>query len=213
VRTAGKRKYASPRREEQALRTRREIAEAARKLFSERGYDGATIDAIAREAGVARETVYAIFKNKQRVLAYLLDISVGGDQQPIRVMDRPEVQATLRDPDQRRQLASFAHGVAAIQGRAAMVFEITRIAAKTEPEIDRRLKRLYRERLGNMRRVAHAVASNGPLRDGVSEDRAGEILWGLSSADLFLLMTQYGGWSVQEFGDWLAETLQRLLLP
>jgi AcrR family transcriptional regulator len=210
---ATRRKYNSARRRDQARHTRRQIGEAARKLFYERGYEGATMDAIAAEAGVARETVYAVFKNKQNILAYLLDISVGGDEQPIKVIDRPGVQATLRDTDQRRQLVSFAHGVTEIQSRAAPVFEVTRIAAKTEPQIDQRIKRLYRERLGNMRVVARAVASNGSLREGMDEAQAAEILWGLSSPELFLLMTEYGGWSAKKFGHWLGETLQRLLLP
>ena len=207
------RAYNSARRQEQALQTRLHIAQAAQTLFSERGYAGATIDAIAREAGVARETVYAIFRNKQRVLAYLLDLSIGGDQQPIRIMDRPEVQQVLHDTDQRRQLAAFGLGIAETLSRAAPIFEITRVAAKTEPEIDRRLKRLYRERLGNMRFIARSIAANGALRGGMDELQAGEILWGLSSPELFLLLTQRGGWSTKQFGQWLGETLQRLLLP
>ncbi len=212
AKSATTRKYDSSRRQQQAQRTRLQVAEAARTLFARHGYAGATIDAIAREAGVARETVYAIFKNKQAILAHLLDISVGGDEQPIRVIERPQVQSTLHDTDQRRQLASFGQGVAEIMSRAAPIFEITRIAAKTEPAIDRRLKHLYRERLGNMRLVARAVARNGPLRDDMDEAEAAEILWGLSSPELFQLMTQYGGWSARKYGEWLGETLQRLLL-
>jgi AcrR family transcriptional regulator len=208
-----KRKYDAGRRQEQARKTRMQIAEAARKLFSERGYAGATIEAIAAQAGVAKETIYATFKNKQRLLAYLLDISVGGDEQPVRLIDRPGPQATLHDTDQRRQISEFGRGVTEIIERAAPVFEITRIAAKTEPEIAERLQHLYRERLDNMRLVARAVAANGPLRDGIDEGKAAEILWGLSSPEMYLLMTQYAGWSTKKYAAWLTETLERLLLP
>jgi len=40
------------------------MLEAAGKLLAERGYAGTTIAAVAAEAGVAPETVYAAFRNK-----------------------------------------------------------------------------------------------------------------------------------------------------
>src|SRR5512143_4161962 len=146
------RKYDAARRRESARQTRLKIAEAARRLFQERGYAGATIEAIAREAGVAKETVYASFKNKRTILTFLLDISIGGDDQPLALMDRREIRANMREINQRKQLAVFAGHIAEIMSRAAPIFEITRIAAKTEPEIAERLKKVYAERLRNLRR-------------------------------------------------------------
>ena len=55
-------------RQRQALWTRRLIVDAARELFLERGYAATTMDAIAKEAGVAVSTVYAIYKNKRNIL-------------------------------------------------------------------------------------------------------------------------------------------------
>src|SRR6188472_2603840 len=42
-----------------------EILEAARTVFASRGFDGATIDAIALTAGVAKGTVYLYFDSKR----------------------------------------------------------------------------------------------------------------------------------------------------
>jgi len=42
-----------------------EILDAARTVFSEKGFDGATIDAIALVAGVAKGTVYLYFDSKR----------------------------------------------------------------------------------------------------------------------------------------------------
>jgi len=103
-----KRKYDSSRRKEQARQTRLQITEAARTLFVERGYAGATIEAIAEQAGVAQETVYAIFGSKRKILSFLLDISVGGDDQPVRILDRLEPQTVLHDTNPSRQVAMFA---------------------------------------------------------------------------------------------------------
>jgi AcrR family transcriptional regulator len=208
-----KRKYDSSRRKEQARQTRLQVAEAARKLFFERGYAGATIEAIAEHAGVAKETIYATFKNKREILAFLLDISVGGDDLPIRIVDRPEQKAVLHDTDQRRQLDMFAQGIAEVMSRAAPVFEVTRIAAKTEPEIAHRMKHLYRERLENMATFVHHVAANGPLQDGLDEAHAAEIVWAITSAELFQLVNENLSWSKEKYSKWLAGILARLILP
>lgn len=42
-----------------------QIAEAARRLFLEQGYEETSMDAIAAEAGVSKRTVYSHFRNKE----------------------------------------------------------------------------------------------------------------------------------------------------
>jgi hypothetical protein len=65
----GRRRYDSPRRRAQAAATRREILEAAERLFEERGYAAATIAAIAAEANVALKTVYVDSERQLRLAA------------------------------------------------------------------------------------------------------------------------------------------------
>src|ERR1700694_4992500 len=67
------RAYHSPARHRQAEETRQRITGAAQTLLVEKGFDGTTIDAIAREAGVAVQTVYAIFGSKRGIVAGLMD--------------------------------------------------------------------------------------------------------------------------------------------
>lgn len=62
-------------RQEQASATRQRIIEAGFALFSEIGYDAATISLIADRAGCSRVTLYQHFANKpQIVLAHMLQI-------------------------------------------------------------------------------------------------------------------------------------------
>jgi AcrR family transcriptional regulator len=207
------RKYDSTRRQAQARQTRLQIAEAARSLFMERGYGGTTIEAIAEKAGVAPETVYATFKNKRNVLSFLFDISIGGDDQDIRLLDRPDPQAVLKETDQHRQLSLFARDITKILHRAAPIFEILRIAGKTEPEIAELVQRLLRERMANMSMVAKSVAANGPLKKGLNRTRAAELIWAMTSPELYLLFNRDRGWTDEEYTQWLTVTLSRLLLP
>jgi AcrR family transcriptional regulator len=207
------RKYDSSRRQAQARQTRLQIAESARILFLERGYAGTTIESIAENAGVAAETIYATFKNKRNILSFLFDISVGGDDEPVRLIERPNPQAVFKETDQRRQLMLFASDITQILHRAAPIFEILRIAAKTEPEIGVLVDRLLRERMTNMTMVAKHVAANGPLRKGLDQARAAELIWSMTSPELYLLLRRDRDWSDEQYTEWLTDTLIRLLLP
>jgi AcrR family transcriptional regulator len=207
------RTYNSSRRQAQARQTRLQIAEAARTLFLARGYGGTSIEAIAEKAGVAPETIYATFKNKRKVLSFVFDIAIGGDDEDIRLLDRPDPQAVLQETDQHRQLTLFAIDITKILHRAAPVFEILRIAAKTEPEIAELVQRLVRERLANMNMVAKQVAVNGPLREDLNRVRATELIWSMTSPELYLLLTRDLHWNDEQYTYWLTDTLIRLLLP
>jgi AcrR family transcriptional regulator len=48
--------------------TRDRIAGAAFELFTDRGYDGTTVDAIAERAGIARRTFFRYFRSKDDVI-------------------------------------------------------------------------------------------------------------------------------------------------
>ena len=102
-----KREYRSFRRKDQARDTRRRIIDAARRLFIERGYAGATIEAIAQEAGVAAETIYAIFKNKRGILSALVDVSVVGEDLAIPLLQRPNILTARQETDQHRLTRTF----------------------------------------------------------------------------------------------------------
>ena len=60
---------------------------------------------------------------------------------------------------------------------------------------------------------SRSVAANGPLWEGMDEGKAPEILLGLSGLEMYLLVTQYAGWSTKKYAAWLTEALERLLLP
>src|SRR5215468_10153954 len=58
----------SPTRRELVRATRGRIVEAAGRLTRERGPNGFSMDVLAKEAGVARATVYEHFRSKRAVL-------------------------------------------------------------------------------------------------------------------------------------------------
>ena len=208
-----KRPYDSTRRQAQARETRKQVIEAARRLFVEHGYAGATIEAIAREAGVAPETIFATFGNKRTILADLIDVAVGGDERPIPLLQRPGPQTVLQEIDPVRLLQLFSADISGILERVAPVFAIMRVAAKTEPDIAELLKNRLEQRLRNLTAVAQRLAAQNALREDLTVEQTAEIIWTISSPEVYNLLTVDRGWSRERYAHWLGDTLARLLLP
>src|SRR5438445_419475 len=96
-----KRRYDSSRRQEQARENRRRVLRAAHDLFVTKGYGRTTITDVAAEAGVSPETVYSAFKNKLTLLHRTWDVTVGGDDRDVPMVERPELRALFGEPDLR----------------------------------------------------------------------------------------------------------------
>jgi AcrR family transcriptional regulator len=208
-----KRKYDSTRRKEQARETQRQIVEAAHRLFITRGWAGSTIEAIAAEGGVAVETVYSVFGSKRAILTRLVTVLVRGDDDPTPLMERAGPQSVKEEPDQRMQLRLLSRGISETLERVGPIFGIMRTAAQTEPEIAALLDRVLKERLANMGRFVEWIAANGPLRKGLGQREAAEIVWTVTSPEVHQLLTMDLGWSREHYAEWLADTLGAVLLP
>jgi AcrR family transcriptional regulator len=187
--------------------------EAAGRLFAERGYVATTMEAIAGEAGVAVQTVYAAFGTKRAILGRLVDVAVVGDERPVPLLEREGPQAVVHERNQRRQIAMFARDITQIMGRVSPVFEVMRAAAPAEPEIAALLGGLLQQRLVGMRYFVDALAANGPLRPGMTRGRAAETVWALSSPEVHRLFTVTRGWSPERYQAWLRDMVEAALLP
>jgi AcrR family transcriptional regulator len=60
-------------RSEKRARTRSRLLDAAGRVYSRRGFDAATLDEVAEEAGFTKGAVYDHFGSKERLLFALLD--------------------------------------------------------------------------------------------------------------------------------------------
>ena len=205
-----RRPYRSERRREQAEQTRARVLEAAADLFQERGYEGASIAAIAGRAGVSAETVYAGFGTKRALVGALVSRAVRGDDaKPVPEQAGPRALAAVTD--QREQLRLFAADIARRLERAAPLVAVVSGAARAEPELAELLARLHAERRRNLRVLIDALRANGPLRLPAGE--ALDSVWALTSPELHQLLVRVRGWKDRRYYGWLAESLAALLLP
>ena len=207
-----RRSYDSPRRREQARATRRAILEAARELFIERGYVATTIDAVAEDAEVSPETVYAVFGTKRALLSELIDISIAGDGDAPPVLEQGWVQEMRDEPDPRRRLSILARNGRSILERRAPIDEVVRGAAAADPDIAALWQRGKAQRFAGQRELLRIIVGETGLRAGIDLETGADILYAIGSPETYLLLVADRGWSSLTFERWYDATLARLLL-
>ncbi|HET7310114.1 MAG TPA: TetR family transcriptional regulator [Mycobacteriales bacterium] len=200
------------RRAEKAERTRQQIQEAAQALFLSRGYASTTMDAIARHADVAVETVYARFRNKIALLEAILEPAIVGTDDGRDIFDLPEIAHIRQTTDQRVQiglLAAFSRG---ILERTHAAHRILASAAAVDPKAADLQRRDTSRRVGGQRRYIDMLTLHRPLRAGLTYDEAAATYSTLANPSTYSLLTGDLGWSADDFQAWLETTLARLLL-
>jgi AcrR family transcriptional regulator len=208
------RRYESPRRRAQAAATRREILEAAQRLFEDRAYAATTMAAIAAEAGVALKTVYVAFDTKSGVLRALWHLLLRGDQDEVPVGERRRYLDVLEEPDPERQLRMTAQNSRQVKLRAGALMKVIRSAAAVDADSAELWRRIETEFHGILHGIVEAMGRRDALRPGLDVDRATDILWTLSHPDLWHLLVGERGWTPEDYERWCADTsCAQLLAP
>lgn len=208
-----KRRYESPVRQERARQTRAAIVQAAHRRFLSDGYASTTLAAVAVDAGVSVDTVYAVFGNKRGLLAAVMDVDVGGDDEPVAVLDRELPQRMRAESDQWTQIALFSTGMAGELARMRPLDDVLRSAAAVDPDVAAaRHQQNDVQRHAAMTAVVGWISARGPLREGLDEATAADVMWTLTSPEVHHMLLTTRGWSRDQYEAWLRETLERALL-
>jgi AcrR family transcriptional regulator len=208
-----RRRYDMSNRRRQAAETRRRIAEAAARLFLERGYAATTIEAIAAEAGVAVPTVYASMKTKQAILWAAIELTARGDAGELPLAERHWWREMENERAARTKLAMFARIHREICEREAAVFTVLEAAAAVDPELTPVMTQKEQARYSDQSRVARSLKRQGTLRPGLSARKASDIIWALATERSYLALVRDRGWRAKEYEHWLTEQLAAALLP
>jgi AcrR family transcriptional regulator len=209
------RRYESRLRRDQAAATRRAIVDAALAAFLEHGYAGATMQMIARSAGVVVETIYRAFDGKPGLFKAAVEVAVAGGtaraERPVE--ERPAIRAVIEEPDPRRKVERYAETQPGIHARLGPLYRTLAEAAAVRPELARIREELETLRLHGMARFAQDLAEAGALREGITMEEARDLLWTINSHAVHGMLVTERGWSPERYRNWLVETLACALLP
>ena len=205
------RRYVSPRRQEQARQTRRAILDAAAKLFVDPGYAATPLTAVAVEAGVAVQTVYAVFGNKRQLLSDLVDVTLAGDDEQVAMPDRSFVAEIRALTGLRMKLARYARHLAETHARQVHVMLALAGAATADADAAAIWRKNLEERRRGMVMFAADLAATGEVR--VSQERAADVLWLAQDIRNYDWLVRECGWSSAQFEQWYVDSVAAVLSP
>jgi TetR/AcrR family transcriptional regulator, regulator of autoinduction and epiphytic fitness len=64
-----------------------------------------------------------------------------------------------------------------------------------------------------MGQFVNALLSNGTLREGATSTIATETVWATASPEVYHLLCIDRKWTIEQYQQWLSNTLERFLLP
>ena len=200
-----KRSYTAGLRQEQAEMTRRRILEAARRLRAAGGYSTVTMDDIAKEAGVAYQTVYAVFGTKLRLAEAMIEAGWPHIDEAMTLVDQVRESA-----DAKVWLRTAARITRRINEPCGDLARFMRESG--DPVLLARYRTVEDERFSQLREVADMLERSGRLRSTITSSEALAVLWAMTGADWYSQLVFQRTWSPARYEEWLGEALISLLL-
>lgn len=157
--------------------------------------------------------IYKTFGSKAALAKRVYDVTLVGDEEPIPLAQRPEIQAINAEPDPRRKLAMYAALGRTLIERLGPLIRVLLVGAKAgDTELGEFAATTARERLIGVSGIIGHLDAVGALRPGLSADRARDILWTLIAIEVYDLLVTERGWSLDEWETWVAGSSAALLL-
>lgn len=163
------------------------------------------MEAIAQEAEVAVPTVYANFRSKTGVIAEILDAARFGEEYQQAVRD------VLAEPRPIERLLLAPRIARRIYDSESSVRDLLRGAGAVAPALARQDEERECRRYEMQGHLIEGLAVAHELRPGLDVQPARDLLWALTSRDLYRMLVRERGWTPQEYEDWLRQTLVEML--
>ncbi len=200
-----RRSYNSSLRREQAQVTRARILDAASRLFAGRGYRAVTVEDIAAEAGVAHQTVYAVFGTKIAIARDILWSSF--DTEGV----EPLLAQARTTGDLESHLVAGARAARLLNERFAPIVQFMRESG--DPALLAEYHKVEDLRFEQIRsQVSSELRNNPRLRKNVSPADALASIWALTGTDLYFQLVRGRRWTASRYESWLREALIKTLL-
>ena len=196
------RKYESPARVRQASATRNRIIDAAESLLLEKGFAGMTVAAVAKRAGVAPQTIYAIFSSKAGIIMAAIEDRVLRDDSNV---DAIKQLQNATDPVQ--ILRSVARIIRNVYEGNAPTFTAVYGACMVSPQLADLEKELNELRREKQAPIVDDLMASGKMLPHLDREAVRDLLWALSGREMYYLLVIRRGWSPDKYEEQLAGLL------
>jgi len=195
-----RRTYSTALRREQADLTRRRVVDAARRALVHGVYSKVTIEEIAREAGVAYQTVYALFKTKLG----LADAVIAADW--------PHISGALQAFDASaasRDVRGWFAGLAAMSRRIyEPCADLMRFLRESgDPILLARYRDVERGRYARLAPLRKLLESEPRLKSGLTAAEAVDLVWVTTGPEQYIELVFERGWTADRYQAWLERAL------
>ena len=201
-----KRPYHSLIRQHRAEETHQRILAAARELLVNKGYAKMTLEAIAEAAGVSPKTVSAVVGSKTAILTELIH----PDAFDAPIQHLLEQLRTSREPLQRIQLVVLI--TRQVYESLTGEFELLRTAGVVATELAELARQIEARRRDRQTYLIADLRGQGALRQNLSLEEATDVLWSLTSYDLYRMLVVERRWEASRYESWLTNLLLEHLL-
>ena len=154
--------------------TRDRVIQAARELFSEEGFLGASLEDVAKRAGVSRATVYYQFESKYGLLDGMI---VNATQ----IQKAAPLDRARKHPNALKGLRTYLVEICKFWMGDLALFRNVYGLASVDPEAGKLFDGYDNRRRELLVWLVKRLADQGHLRPGMTQQRATDVLWLLSS--------------------------------
>jgi AcrR family transcriptional regulator len=203
------RTYTSALRTAQAADTRRRVLQAAGELFAADGYANTSLSRIADAAGVSVETVKANGP-KSAIILGAFDQAFTGAEGTGAIHER-ELGARILDSPDERLLRTWVDFVSGANQRVSRLWIALLDASMGDPAVEAGLDAMQTRRRSDFRASMAAFRERGLARRPGDDESFAAALSFLVSPSGYVQLVLDGGWSMQQYRDWLVDTIERTI--
>lgn len=203
-----KRRYDSTGRRARAEQVRERVLDTARDMLLRQGYAATTIPDLARACEVSAESVYKRFPGKPALVRAVVTRALEGVG-PVAAETRSD---ELPADDLLGLLRGWAQLAAEVAPRVAPVLLLVHDASAHDRELVSLDTELDERRRTRMIDNAQRLAAAGHLPDHLTVRQAADVLWTYSSPQVYRLLVERSGWTLQQYAGFIADGLAAQLL-
>ena len=185
--------------------TRQRILDAGRRLLAEGIYSQVTMEEIAREAGVAYQTLYAVFRTKLRLAEAIIAAGL------------PHIAAALQLLDDLRDCRDPEVWLTTLATMARRIFEpcadLDRFMRESgDPDLLARFREVQSIRHNRLLELRDLLAQSARRLPSLTADEAIDLVWALTGVDFYTQLVFDRGWTPDRYEAWLRDSLVSMVL-